>query len=474
VSGDPSVAELLERLAERDELIVALRAELRVAQVKIAELEARLGTTSKNSSKPPSQDGLGKPAPKSLRGRSNRKPGGQPGHPGAQLAQVSAPDETVRHEPAGCGGCGGGLGGAEEVGAQRRQVFDLPPVAVRVVEHQLIQRRCDCGTVTAGQAPAGVEAPVQYGPRIAAIIIYLYVGQFLSKQRTAQALSELFGVPVSGGTVTRVTDRAATRVTGSGFIGLVRAGLIKAPVAHFDETGFRVAGKLHWVHSASTDTYSLITCHPKRGTAAIDAAGVLPDFTGTAVHDAWAPYDTYTDATHALCGAHVLRELTAVIDTSPAGTYCWARQARAALLDLKALVEDAVAAGDAGVDPVAVARHTQLLRSAANIGVSENRDRDGKLANKHHALARRLLRRQVDYLRFTTDFAVPFDNNAAEREIRMIKVRQKISGCLRTLSGAETFCSIRSYLATARKQGIDFFEALTKLAEGSPWLPAAA
>lgn len=474
MSGDPSVAELLERLAERDRLIEALRAELRAAQMKIGELEARLGTTSKNSSKPPSQDGLGKPAPKSLRGRSGRKPGGQPGHPGAQLAQVATPNETVRHEPAACRGCGGDLGGAEEVGARRRQVFDLPPVAVRVVEHQLIERRCGCGTVTAGQAPAGVEAPVQYGPRIAAIIIYLYVGQFLSKQRTAQALRELFGVPVSGGTVTSVTDRAAARVTDSGFLSLVRAGLIKARVAHFDETGFRVAGRLHWVHSASTDAYSLITCHPKRGVAAIDAAGVLPEFTGVAVHDAWAPYDTYPGATHALCGAHLLRELTAVIDISPAGAYCWARQAHDALLDLKVLVDDAVAAGDVSVDAVALARHTCLLRSAANIGVSENRDRDGKLAKKHHALARRLLHRQADYLRFTTDLTVPFDNNAAEREIRMIKVRQKVSGCLRTLSGAETFCSIRSYLATARKQGIDFFEALTKLAEGNPWLPAAA
>jgi hypothetical protein len=282
--------------------------------------------------------------------------------------------------------------------------------------------------VTAGAAPAGVDAPVQYGPRIAAIIIYLYVGQFLSKARTAQALSELFGVPVSGGTVASLTNRAATRVTDSGFLGLVRAGLIKARVAHFDETGFRVAGRLHWVHSASTDTYSLITCHPKRGVEAMKAAGVLPEFGGVAVHDAWAPYDTYTDAVHALCGAHVLRELTAVIDTHPADTFCWARQAADALLDLKALVDGAVAGGATNVDPVELTRQTHLLRSAANIGVSENRDRDGKLANKHHALARRLLNRQADYLRFTADFAVPFDNNAAEREIRMIKVRQKVSG----------------------------------------------
>ncbi len=201
----------------------------------------------------------------------------------------------------------------------------------------------------------------------------------------------------------------------------------------------------------------------------MNAAGVLPGFTGTAVHDAWAPYDTYTAATHALCGAHVLRELTAVIDTSPTGAYCWARQAHDALLALAALVDDATAAGRTTLDHVALDRHTRLLRSAANVGVTENRHRVGKLTKKHHALARRLRDRHGDYLRFTTDFAVPMDNNAAEREIRMIKVRQKVSGCLRTLHGAEAFCAIRSYLATARKHGTHFFDALTMLAEGNPW-----
>jgi transposase len=315
---------------------------------------------------------------------------------------------------------------------------------------------------------------VQYGPRITAILVYLYVGQFLSKQRTAGALAERFGVPVSPGTVAAVTARAAAQVEDRGFLGLVRDRLAAAPVAHFDETGFRVAGKLHWVHSASTDRYSLITVHARRGTAAMNAAGVLPAFHGIAVHDAWAPYDTYTTAGHALCGAHVLRELTAVIDAAPTGTYCWARQAHDALLDLKALVDAAIAAGAPGVDPVALTRQTHLLRSAANLGVTANHDRPGKLARKQHALARRLLDRQADYLRFTTDLAVPFDNNAAEREIRMIKVRQKVSGCARTLRGAERFCAIRSYLATARKHGTHFFQALTMLAEGRPWLPTAA
>jgi transposase len=234
-----SVVELCEQLAQRDELIEALSAELGAARVRIAELEARLGQTSKNSSKPPSSDGLAKPAPKSLRKRSARKPGGQAGHPGSTLAPVAVPDEVIAHEPGCCRGCGDDLGGAVEVGREHRQVFDIPPISVRVTEHQLIARRCCCGTTTRAEAPEGVTAPVQYGPGITAIIVYLYVGQFLSKKRTAAALAELFGTPVSEGTVATMTTRAATRL--GGFVEWVRANLAAAEVVNFDETP--VAGR---------------------------------------------------------------------------------------------------------------------------------------------------------------------------------------------------------------------------------------
>lgn len=237
------LAVVVAALARRDEVICELRAEN-------AELRRQLGLNSRNSSKPPSTDGLAKPAPRSLRRGSGRKPGGQPGHAGSRLEQVSAPDEVRRHEPRACAGCGSGLGGAEQVGLRRRQVFDIPPIAVRVIEHQLIERRCGCGCVTTGRAPEGVGAPVRYGPRIAAIMVYLYVGQLLSKARTATALAELFGTPVSAGTVAAMTARAAGGLTG--FLGLVRDRISAAEVAHFDETGLRVAGKLRWVHSAST------------------------------------------------------------------------------------------------------------------------------------------------------------------------------------------------------------------------------
>jgi transposase len=277
-------------------------------QAQIVELTARLGQNSQNSSRPPASDSpFVKPAPKSLRRKSGRKPGGQPGHPGSTLALVANPNERLRHEPGPCSGCGADLAGAPEVGVERRQVFDLPPMTVRVTEHQLIARRCCCGATTCGAAPEGVTAPVQYGPRITAIILYLYVGQFLSKKRTAAALAELFGTPVSEGTVATMTKRAADGL--DEFLGQLSDRLSEAEVAGFDETGLRVAGKLHWVHCARTDKYTLITCHPKRGRNGIDDARVLGRFRGVAVHDAWAPYDTYLDVEHQLCCAHALREL---------------------------------------------------------------------------------------------------------------------------------------------------------------------
>ena len=477
-----AVVELREQLAvvvaasaQRDVVVARLQAENARLQAENVELRRQLGLNSRNSSKPPSSDGLAKPAPKSLRRRSGRKPGGQPGHPGSRLEQVSAPDEVVGHEPRACAGCGSGLDDAAQVGVRRRQVFDIPPISVRVIEHQLIERRCGCGCVTAGAAPEGVGAPVQYGPRIAAIMVYLYVGQFLSKARTATALAELFGTPVSAGTVAAVTARAAGGL--GGFLGLVGGRITAAEVAHFDETGLRVEGKLRWVHSASTGKYSLITVHDRRGREAMNAAGVLENFTGVAVHDAWAPYDTYPQLTHALCSAHALRELVAVTERATgndtagndtAGQWCWATQVGNALRTLNILIHHTQAP-----DADAVAEQVRLYHDGVVIGAHETRARSGKQERKHHALARRLRDRQDDYLRFVTDHRVPFDNNAGEREIRMIKLRQKVSGCLRTFSGAEQFCAIRSYLATAAKHGINFFDALVTLAQGRAWMPAA-
>jgi transposase len=467
----PSYEDLAVENGELRALVERLTARLDAVETQNAELKRQLGLNSRNSSKPPSSDSpFVKPVPTSLRRKSGRKPGGQPGHPGSTLALVADPHRRLRHEPGPCAGCGADLAGSPEVGVERRQVFDLPPMAVRVTEHQLIARRCCCGAMTCGTAPEGVTAPVQYGPQITAVILYLYVGQFLSKKRTAQALAELFGTPISEGTVARMTDRACEGL--DEFLEQVTDRLAEAEVAGFDETGLRVAGKLHWVHCARTDKYTLITCHPKRGTEGIDDAGVLTSFGGVAVHDAWAPYDTYTDAEHQLCCAHALRDLAGVADTTPSGTdWCWADQAADALVAIQKLVTDAITA-DTGADVDALDKQVQLYRSAAQIGITQTAARSSTVMRKHNALAHRLLNRQDDYLRFTTDWRIPADNNGSERDIRMIKLRQKVSGCLRTLTGAKQFCVIRSYLSTAAKHGKHFFEVLVMLTEGRPWLPA--
>jgi transposase len=325
------VASLRRELAEAAAALEQARAELAGARERIAGLEARLKQNPRNSSRPPSSEGLAKPAPRqrSLRKRSGRKPGGQDGHKGTTLAQVARPDRRVRHEPGCCGRCGTGLAGRPVTAVEHRQVFDLQPVRAEVTEHQLIERECGCGHRTKAAAPQGAEAPVQYGPRIAAIIVYLYAGQFLSKGRTALALAELFGIPLSSGTVAALTARAAGQL--GGFLEQVREQIAASGVAGFDETGFRVAGRLAWVHCARTGKYTLLMVHSKRGRQAIEAMGILPRFAGVAVHDAWAPYDTYTAPEHQLCCAHALRDLQAVADAAPQGQWCWATQAADAL-----------------------------------------------------------------------------------------------------------------------------------------------
>lgn len=235
------------------------------------------------------------------------------------------------------------------------------------------------------------------------------------------------------------------------FTELVRERIAGAEVAGFDETGLRVAGRLHGVHCARTDRYTLITCHARRGRAGIDDAAVLPAFAGVAVHDAWAPYDAYLDPAHQL--------------------YC-AEQAVDALVALQQLVAEAVAAEADALDPDALHTQRRLLRSAVRIGATETAARSTKLMKRHHALARRLIDREADYLRFLQDWCIPPDNNGSERDIRMVKLRQKVSGGMRSLTGAKQFCTIRGYISTAAQHGRTGFDALVMLAEGRPWLPA--
>jgi len=478
----PSYEQLAAVVAAQERIIAQLQARLgeqdaRIAEqdARIVELERQLAASSRNSSTPPSADGLGKPAPKSLRGRSGRRPGGQPGREGRTLRQVGTPDEVVVHEPGACAGCGAELV-PDDPPARiiRRQVFDIPQITVRVVEHRLISRRCPCGVVTAAAGPAGVTAPVSYGPHAAAIAVYLCLGQHLPVERTAALLAELFGTPMATGTVAAWTARAAAGL--APFTAAARRALTGAELVHVDETGLRVAGRLHWLHVASSSRFTSLFCHAKRGKEAIDAAGVLPEFTGIAVHDAFTSYARYQSVTHALCNAHVLRELIAVVDFStahppppseevPAG-WCWAGQIIDALLSVKAITDTGVLP-----DPGALAGHRRLIVSAALIGASTEGGPPGAVGRRHRALARRIRRRLEDYLRFATDLRVPFDNNQAERDIRMAKIKQKVSGCLRTLTGAQDFAAMRSYLSTATKHGRRPFDVLTELTSGNVWIP---
>ncbi len=374
---------------------------------------------------------------------------------------------VIRHEPSCCHDCGSDLAGATEVNCSRRQVFDIPPIKVHVTEHRVITRRCRCGKATTGTAPEQAAAPVQYGPVMWAVVIYLFMGQSLSKKRTAQAISEPFSIPVSDGILAAVTSRAAEDLTE--FLTQVNARLKTAPVVHFDETGLRCQGRNHWPHSASTPRWTRLFFHRKRGTEAMNTMGILPGFTGTAVHDAWSPYDTYTATAHALCNAHLLRELQAVTDhhasTEPPGAWCWAEQVNRALL---ALHHAAAAHPDQPVPAATITTQTTLIRHALLAAVHPA----GALGRKHRPLARRIHQRETDYLKFAFNPAIPFTNNPAEQEIRVAQIRQKISGTMRTEKGAEHFADLRSYLQTTAKHGLPALAALTQLTSRNPWLPS--
>jgi len=361
------------------------------------------------------------------------------------------------------------------VGAERRQVFDLPPqTRLEVCEHQALRRRCGCGTVTVGVFPEQVRAPAQYGPRLCAYVLYLAVYQHLPYERIGRLLGDRYGAALSTGTLQAIVARGAAGL--EPFLEELRGQLVGSPVVHVDETGARTAGKLHWVHEATTRTLALYGLHAKRGTEGIDALGVLPEFSGVAVHDGFTPYRRYSDCTHALCNAHHLRELTAAEER---GGQPWATELARLLIELRDTVEAAKRAGATRLEPDTLAGYQARYRQLLNAGYTQNPEpeRTGKRGRPRQGPTRSLLLRldhyQDDVLRFATNFDVSFDNNQAERDIRMIKLQQKISGCWRSREGAEAFLALRSYIQTARKQHQDILAVLQTAAEGRPWLPAA-
>ena len=441
---------------------------------KLADLEERLGRNPRNSSMPPSAEGFSKPPSPSRAERraAARKQGKQPGAPGKHLAQVADPDHVVHHAPPSCSSCGSGLEDAEVVDAERRQVFELPEIRLVVTEHIAERRRCRCGCTTKAAFPRTAIAPACYGPSVRALAAYLAVHQHLPMDRMAQLFSDVLAAPVSVGALAQMVTEAAEATTP--FLDVTRSLLHEAPVVHFDETGGRAVGKLHWVHSASTDRLTLIDCHPKRGRLAMDDLGVIGAMTGVAVHDGWKPYRHY-DVDHALCNAHHLRELKAVAIGWDQG---WADDLAGLLVEAKHAVEAARAKGSDHLDDATLhsirVRYGQLVAKGFSFNPAPEVGKRSGYVKKAFNLLVRLDTQRTDVLRFTTDFDVPFDNNQAERDIRMVKLQQKISGSWRTLEGARNFCAIRSYVSTLRKQDHNVLAGLRQLFEGHPWLPAGA
>lgn len=472
--------ELRARVAERDRSLVllsdenaALRDRLNGLTERMAELERRLGQNPRNSDKPPSSEGYEKPAPRSLRERTDRRPGGQPGHPGHTLHRVADPDERVTHSPAACTRCGRPLTDASVVGAETRQVFDLPEIALRVTEHLLEHRRCGCGRMTTAVAPPGVGAPVQYGPGVRGLATYLLAAQHLPLARVAELFDELLDAPISEGSLAAWYAAAGDGL--AGFDAALTVRLAAARVLGGDETGIRVDGKTTWVHAARTDTLTRYTVSAKRGIEAMKAAGVLPALAPDAVlvHDFWAPYWGF-DVRHAVCAAHLLRELVAAAEA--AGQADWAEGVDRLLRELNRAAHAARATGADALAPDLLADHQHRYGDLIRAGWAANpghwRGQRGKRP-KHVNLLDRLDTHRDEVLRFATDLRVPFTNNGSESDIRPLKIRMKIAGCLRTMASAEAFCRLRSYLSTARKHDRSAFLVLRQLHDGAPWIPAA-
>jgi transposase len=476
-----------KELAELDKetlitIILALQEQVRVLQKQVAEqaimiksLQDQLAKNSRNSGKPPSSDGLKKPRTRSLRQKTGRRSGGQKGHKGHTLKQVEEPDHVQVHQASTCLHCATDLQAIEASAHEKRQVFDVPPMRIEVTEHRAEIKDCPrCGQQVKGEFPAEVTQPVQYGQRIKAQAAYLNTYQLIPWARTCEMLGDFYDhtpaealVQEANIVMTEQTEssRAATKEL-----------LIDAEVAQFDESGLRVEGRLNWLHVTSTEHLTHYEVHPKRGREAMEEIGILPEFEGRAVHDHWKSYFTFDNCQHGLCNAHHLRELQFVVDQYEQE---WAQDMAQLLRDIKAEVET-TSPYQASLSPERIARFEQRYDKLIEQGLEANppldtpppKKRGRKKQSPPKNLLDRLEKRKSEALAFMYDFRVPFDNNLAERDVRMVKVKQKISGAFRTRTGAEMFCAIRSYISTVRKHERNVIEAMYNALMGSPFIPA--
>jgi transposase len=456
-------------LAKLIDLLLRLEKEVRDLRCQVKELKGRLALNSRNSSKPPSSDGLTKPAPKSLRQKTGRKPGGQPGHPGRTLQPVAQPDHTRVHalDRCPCGLCQGRSLRKEPVlDYEKRQVFELPHKPLEVTEHQAEIKRCPVsGQLVTAPFPEEVKAPAQYGPRFKAQMVYFNEQHFIPFGRLTQVCEDLYGQPLSEATIAAANQRLYDNL--APFEQRLTDLLPLAPINHCDESGLRVNKSLHWLHVVSNTRLTFYGVHPKRGVAAMDYFNIIPRCQNWIIHDHFKAYFTYNGCLHALCNEHHLRELKFLYEELQEA---WAEELSRFLLDCNERCQREGVLGEKEFKKALAQYRAILAKGRRRHPRLQGRGPQSKAAN----LLNRLQDDDLCVLAFLFDPDVPFTNNQGERDIRMEKVRQKISGCFRTLQGARVFARNRSYISTCRKQGLNILDALTDALIGKPFIPTLA
>jgi len=474
----PGEKEIREAYRQGEEAVVRLwQGTVAVLVERVQKLEDQLAKNSRNSGKPPSSDGYDQPAPRSLRKRTRRKSGGQAGHPGETLKAVEKPDHLKVHRVKACRHCGHSLKRRKALGHEKRQVFDVPSVRIQVTEHRAEIKDCPCcGKESRAAFPLEVSQPVQYGTEIKAQMVYMNSEQHIPLERSCDLLEELYQHRPAEGTIVTACAEAAQHVAPVN--EAVKEHLVtKEEVVHFDETGLLINAVLHWLHTASTSRLTCYVLHAKRGSLAMDEIDILPRFQGRAVHDDLSSYFQY-DLEHALCNAHHLRTLLFLLERYPQK---WVQAFHDLLLTIKKKVEAAKVKGQTTLSRRQINALEQIYDTLvakglrANPAPRKNTRQPGQRGRLKQSPARNLLLRLRDHkeavLAFMYDFKVPFDNNQAERDLRMMKVKQKVSGGFRSLQGAQNFCRIRSYLSTARKNGLKALAALRLAFQRTPFLP---